>query len=107
MILYHITFHLSNEVYLRGLQYLKSTYIPGAMRTGLLHSPRMIRVLDENADVNGVSLSVQFRCTAYDDLDAWIHTEGISLLQAMRELFGDEIVAFSTLLDEVDLSEPD
>lgn len=101
MIIYHTTFHLSNEVYQEGFNYLRSSYIPDALRSGKLHHPRMMRVLDEDRDVNGVSLSVQFQVADTDVLEEWIQSEGVTLLNAMREAFKDEIVCFSTLLEEL------
>lgn len=103
MIIYHTTFHLSNEAYLKGIDYLKETYIPDAMRSGILHSPRMMRVLNEDDDVNGVSLSIQFHVEDTDILNEWISKEGIVLQKALTEKFNDEIAGFSTLLEVVDL----
>ncbi|MDR1523881.1 MAG: DUF4286 family protein [Tannerella sp.] len=103
MIIYHTTFHLSGEIYLKGLDYLKSVYVPAAMRSGKLHSPRMQRVLNEDGETNGVSLSVQFSVSGRDVLDEWINKEGIALHKSLMEKFSDEIAGFSTLLEEIDL----
>ena len=103
MIIYHTTFHLSNEAYLKGVDYLKSIYIPGAVRSGKLHSPRMTRVLNEDADVNGVSLSVQFNVSDMNVFNEWVSKEGATLQKAMTDKFNDEIAGFSTFLEEIDL----
>lgn len=103
MIIYHTTFHLSHDAYLRGVDYLKTTYIPNAVRSGKLHTPRMMRVLNEDSDVNGVSLSIQFHVEDTDILDEWISKEGVTLQKALTEKFNDEIAGFSTLLEEVEL----
>ena len=103
MVIFHTTFHLSNEAYLRGLNYLKSTYIPDAVQSGILHSPRMMRVLNEDADVNGVSLSVQFSVADMDVFEEWAGKESAALQRAISEKFSDEITGFSTFLEEIDL----
>ncbi len=103
MIIYHTTFHLSHEAFLRGLDFLKTTYIPKAVRSGKLHSPRMMRVLNEDEDVNGVSLSIQFHVEDTDILDEWVSQEGVILQKALAEEFRDEIVGFSTLLEDIDI----
>jgi hypothetical protein len=103
MIIYHTTFHLADEIYLKGMDYLKNVYIPAATRSGKLHSPRMQRVLNEDGEVNGVSLSVQFSMSGRNVLDEWVNKEGMALHKALMEKFGDEITGFSTLLEEIDL----
>ena len=103
MIIYHTTYHLSNEVFMKGLDYLKAIYIPAATRSGKLFSPRMHRVLNEDPDVNGVSISIQFSAADINILNEWIYKEGVVLQKAMVEKFNDEVVCFSTLLEEIDL----
>ena len=103
MVIFHTTFHLSGESYLRGLDYLKSTYIPDAVRSGKLHSPRMMRVLNEDSDVNGVSLSVQFSVADMGVFGEWHSKEGVGLQKALTEKFSDEIVGFSTFLEDIEL----
>jgi hypothetical protein len=101
MIIYHTTFHLSDEIYPKGLDYLKTVYIPAATRGGKLYSPRMQRVLDEDGETNGVSISMQFSVSGRDVLDEWMNEEGIPLHKSMMEKFRDGIVGFSTLLEKI------
>ena len=103
MIIYHTTYHLSNEVFMRGLDYFKSEYIPAATHSGKLFNPRIQRVLNEDSDVNGVSLSIQFSASDITAFNEWMYKEGVVLQKAMVEKFNDEIVCFSTLLEEIDL----
>ncbi len=103
MIIYHTTFHLSDEIYLKGLDYLKSTYIPAATQSEMLHSPKMQRVLNEEGDSDGVSLSVQFLVENTVILEEWMHKEGVKLQREMSEKFRDQIAGFSTLLEIIEL----
>ncbi|MDR0395053.1 MAG: DUF4286 family protein [Tannerella sp.] len=103
MIIYHTTFHLSDEIYPEGLNYLKAAYIPAATRSGVLHSPKMQRVLNEENEGGGVSLSVQFLVADTKLLEDWMNKEGSRLQQAMMEKFQDQIAGFSTLLEEIEL----
>jgi hypothetical protein len=101
MITYYTTFHLSDEIYQKGLDYLKTVYIPAATRSGKLHSPRIQRVLDEDNETGGISLSVQFSVAGKDVLDEWINKEGFALYKSTIEKFCDEMVGYSTLLEEI------
>ncbi len=105
MMIYHTTFHLSNEVYEKGLDYFRSIYIPAVICDGKLHSPRMQKVLNEDAVVNGVSLSIQFYVENLETLNKWVCEEGESLNKSLVDKFGDEITGFSTLLEEIRLSD--
>ena len=101
MIIYHTTYHLTNEVYTKGLVFFKTEYIPAAIRSGKLYSPRIMRVLNEDADVNGVSLSIQFCVDSMSVLDEWMTEESRTLQKAITDKFNDEIAGFSTLLEEI------
>ena len=103
MIIYHTTYHLSNEVFMKGLDYLKTIYVPAATRSGKLFNPRILRILNEDSDVNGVSISVQFCVAGIEALNEWMYREGVGLQKAIVEKFNDEVVCFSTLLEEIDM----
>lgn len=103
MIIYHTTFHLSDEIYLRGLDYLRTVYIPSVTRSEILHSPKMQRVLDKEGDGNGVSLSVQFYVENEEILEDWMYKEGIKLQEEMMEKFQDQLAGFTTLLEVIEL----
>ena len=105
MIIYHTTYHLTNEAYPKGLDFLKTELIPAAMHSGKLYNPRIMRVLNEEADVNGVSLSIQFSVESMSTLEEGMAEEGKTLYKTMTDLFSDEIVRFSTLLEEIKLIE--
>ena len=105
MIIYHTTYHLTNEVYQKGLDFFKSEFIPAATRSRILFDPRIMRVLNEEAGVNGVSLSIQFCVDNISVLDEWMAEEGRVLNKVLTNKFNDEIVGFSTLLEEIQLVE--
>ena len=101
MIIYHTTYHLSNEAYLTGVDFFKSVFIPVATHSGKLFGPRMMRVLNEDPEVNGVSLSLQFCVDDITTLEEWMSDEGQALHKMLTDKFIDEITGFSTLLEEV------
>ena len=103
MIIYHTTYHLTNEVYTKGFDFFKTEYIPAVISSGKLYNPRIMRVLNEEADVNGVSLSIQFCVDSLSVLDEWMLEEGRVLQKTITDKFNDEVVGFSTLLEEIPL----
>jgi hypothetical protein len=63
----------------------------------------MQRILNEENEGNGVSLSVQFSVEDTKCLEEWMSKEGIRLRKNMTEKFRDQIAGFSTLLEEMEL----
>jgi len=101
MIIYNTTFHVEDDILTESIEYLKSEYVPNAIRSGLLIQPVLQRVLQ---DVEaGVSLCVQFRVKNEETLHEWIKKEGGELQHQLVKRFGNKMVGFSTLLDEIDL----
>lgn len=104
MLVFYTTFHLSHKKYEEGLAYLRTVYIPAAIRSGLLRSPRLQRVVHEMEGAEGVSVSVQFGVSDEKTLQAWMRDEGTVLHQELIARFGEEMAGFSTLLEELELT---
>lgn len=102
MIIYNTTFHVEHEILEECLQYLKKLYIPKAAESGFLHNPCLWKVLYTRQE-EGTSFSVQFHVKNMDTLNYWIEKEGSSLHKDLSERFGNKVVGFSTLLEEIDL----
>jgi hypothetical protein len=85
------------------MDYLKTVYIPAVIHSEILHSPKMHRVLNDENDSDGVSLSVQFLVEDTAILEEWMHKEGVKLQQEMGEKFQDQVAGFSTLLEVIEL----
>lgn len=102
MIVYNTTFHVDKEILEECLAFLREHYIPKAAKSGFLHSPRLMRVMNQGED-EGVSLSVQFHVKNVDTLNYWLQKEGAAIHKALTGRFGQRLVGFSTLLEEIDL----
>jgi hypothetical protein len=101
MIIYHTTFHVDEDVVAESIAFLKQIYIPKATQSGLLHSPALHRVLQE--DEEGASISVQFRVEDQKTLHRWMQHEGVGIQRELVARFGNKVAGFSTLLDEIKL----
>jgi len=101
MIVYNTTFHIEDEILAESIEYLKSEYIPHAIKSGLLMQPVLRRVLQDVED--GTSLCVQFHVQNQETLHDWIRQDGIALQRKLTARFGNKMAGFSTLLDEIDL----
>jgi len=101
MIVYNTTFHVEDDILTESIEFLKSEYIPCAIRNGLLVNPLLQRVM-QNVEA-GTSLCVQFRVKDEKTLHDWIREEGAELQRKLVVRFGNKMAGFSTLLEEIDL----
>ena len=104
MIIFNTTFHVANEVSQAYVQFLKTSYIPQAVASGFLMQPCFSRVMQDN-NVDGESYSIQFKVKNVDTLNYWMEQEGHLLNKVLVGKFGQSVVGFSTLLEEIKLGE--
>ena len=103
MIVYNTTFHIAKTVWDACLAYLRQHYSPGALKSGELLNPCLRRVmLAEEAEENGVNVSVQFEVKDLDTLNGWLQREGNRLHKDLVSRFGYQVAGFSTLLEDLD-----
>ncbi|WP_080903056.1 DUF4286 family protein [Parabacteroides sp. Marseille-P3160] len=105
MIIYNITFHIEQEVLTECLEYLKTDYIPKASGSGFLTHPALRRILTDEEEVKNSSFSVQFQVKNVDTLQYWLETQGRALHQKLISRFGNQVVGFSTLLEDITLGD--
>ena len=91
MVLYNITLNIDNDITEACLDYLKRFYVPQATQSGVMHSPKIHKVLPYVKNV--------------DTLNYWIEHEGQHISKRLVERFGDKVAGFTTVLEEIDLSE--
>ncbi|MEG1660855.1 MAG: DUF4286 family protein [Bacteroides sp.] len=104
MIIYNTTFHIEKEAVSDCVNYLKECYIPQAATGGFLHSPCLRRVL-QSEEGEGESYAVQFLVKNTETLNYWLQNEGAALHRGLLLRFGQQVVGFTTLLEEIVLEE--
>lgn len=102
MIIFNTTFHIEDDVHDDVLNFLRGVYIPMAANGGFLFSPRLARIHRQHEE-SGESYSLQFHVKNVDTLNHWLSADGHSLQKELIKRFGDKVMGFVTLLEEVDL----
>jgi hypothetical protein len=100
MYLYNVTIGIDKESESEWLDYMRNTYIPDVMATGMFTQARMYRVLHDNED-NTTSYSVQYLTTSIEKVQQFLEQYGPPIIDAHRNRFRNKHVAFMTLLEEV------
>lgn len=103
MIIFNTTYHVAPQQADRFLTWIRTEYVPAALRSGDLSHARLALVLADHAESDGDSYSLQFNVSDEETLSRWCREQGSLLSEIQRSLFGNEVLGFTTLLDEIDL----
>ncbi len=102
MYIFNITFHIEDSIIDEGLVFLKQEYIPKAVQNGMFFNPRICFVLPKHKE-DGKNYSVQFYVKNKTILNDWQETVGQPLHKEIANRFGEKLLGFVTVLEELDL----
>ncbi len=102
MIIFNTTFHIEDDIHSDCIAFLKDDYIPSAIQSGFLHQPRLA-FIHRQYEEKGVSYSLQFHVKNVETLNHWLDTEGQTLQSEIVKRFGNKVMGFVTLMEEISL----
>jgi len=102
MIVFNTTYCIDKKTVSEALGYLRETYIPSVLISNLFANPRLCRVLGSSDD-EGENYSLQFETESVEALEKWYAERGRTLHGALINRFGEQVTAFATLLQPVDI----
>ena len=100
MILYNETVGIDLSIESEWLAWMKSTYIPQVMKTGMFVEFKIYKVLTSE-DEGTISYSVQYFAKSMDEVEKYLDKFAPLLIEELREKFKDHHAAFRTLLEEM------
>ncbi len=98
MLVYNTTYHIEEEQEKYFLIWMKEHYLPEVEKQGILHAPRIARILSHKEE-GSVCYSVQFEVENSAQLHHWHREQGVRLNEEMTNLFKDKVVGFPTLME--------
>ena len=101
MILYNVTLNVDDSIHQEWLEWMKQIHLPEVMATGKFLSYEMYRIRNHNADDPSINYSVQYKAISYEEYEDYVNRFGPALKQKTLEKFGDQVIAFRTILDLV------
>jgi hypothetical protein len=94
------TFHVSPEAEEAFKTWIHESYIPHAIEQGKLHSPLFMRIMTPME--GGTGYAVQLRAAADNIVEQWLTTHQPIMLQDMTAKWGQGVMYFTTLMEEVE-----
>lgn len=102
MLIFNTTFHVDQEVVGDFFTFIKNVYIPRSCQSGVLDRPRFAVIHSQHQE-KGSNYSLQFHVENIDKLNEWLMKDGEIMQQEIVDRFGQTVMGFVTLLEEIDL----
>ncbi len=103
MIIINTSFHVHINLVDDFKAWVKDTYIPKALSSGIVSTPRFMTLLIEVQE-DCVSFAVSFEADTIESATRWHDNNGAKLRDQLRLKFGDGVLNFSTYMDELPLN---
>jgi hypothetical protein len=100
MIVYNITMKVNPDIEAEWLQWQKEEHIPEIMATGLFTAYRIFLLLEQD-DTDGNTYIIQYTALSIEHYNIYINSFAPLLRQKAFERWGDQFVAFRTVMQAV------
>lgn len=100
MIIYNVTTKVTHTIHQSWLAWIKQEHIPEVMNTGLFHDYRICRLLEQD-DSEGPTYTIQYATDTLENYNTYIQEHAPLLRQKAFDTFGDQFVAFRTVMQVV------
>ena len=101
MVLLNTTFHVHTSVNDLFIDWVKTTYIPTAMNSGLFSAPLFTRIMMQ-VDPEAVSYAVQLQAPTHKEAETWHDSIAAQLKDDLARRWGERVLHFSTYMDIID-----
>jgi hypothetical protein len=101
MILYNVTVNVNDELHDEWLEWMLNEHIPAVLATGMFQSYKMYKLVSRFPEETGTTYSIQYFLQRMGDYEMYRTLYSHSLQQQTIEKFGEKVMAFRTLLEEI------
>jgi hypothetical protein len=101
MIIYNVTSSVDKEIAEEWISWMKDKHIPELLKTGLFFEYKILKVLSHDDNESTFSFAVQYYAKSIGDVQEYLENHGPRLRNDVRQRYGDRVVAYRTLLEEV------
>ncbi len=100
MILYNVTCLVDHSIHDEWLEWMRTIHLPEVMATGKFISHKIFKI-DPHQEDSGTSYSIQYTLETRELLKEYSENEGLVLKAKTAKKYGDRLIAFRTILEEV------
>lgn len=97
--IYNTTYLVADRQFNPWFKWLNEEHIPNMLGTSYFTNPQIAKVLTEDKEQEGVSVSVQFLVNDLYTLQMWEENDAKKMLSELASRFGTEVLSFSTVLE--------
>ena len=101
MLIYNITFNVETLIEAEWLEWMKKIHIVEILKTKYFTEHRMLKLINEHPDTSGTTYAVQFTAMNITDVQQYLANKGAVLQNKLIAKFGQKVLLFMTLLEEV------
>jgi hypothetical protein len=101
MLIFNITFLVSDKVHGSWLKWVREEHIPFMLNSTYFTQPQVARVITSDKE-DGTSFSVQFHINDMRTLKQWNQEYSTGFQQNCSQNFGSEVLFFTTVLELVE-----
>lgn len=101
MIIYNVTVNVEQSIADEWLHWMKKEHIPKVMKTGCFEDFKVLKMLNEHTDVEGLTYAVQYFAENIKIINTYFSQHAPGLQNESFRKYGEKAVAFKTLLEEV------
>jgi len=98
MIIYNVTTKVNWTIHHYWLQWMKEKHIPQMLETGCFFEYKILRLLEVDEE-EGPTYAIQYHASTIENYHTYIHQYAVSLRQHTHEKWGEQIIAFRSLLE--------
>ena len=101
MIIYNVTCNVEPHLELEWLEWMQQVHIPEVMNTGCFLSFKILKLLTSAQDDVGVNYAIQYTTETLENYERYQQNFGPALRDKTLAKYGESVMAFRTLLEEV------
>ena len=102
MIIYNVTCNMHVSTASEWLQWMKSEHLPEVMATGCFKEYKILKLLTNDSDDEGVNYAIQYTCESVETLEHYRRDFGPGLMQKTATQYGESVLAYRSVLEIVE-----
>lgn len=101
MIIYNVTCNMHLSIAAEWLEWMKNEHLPEVMATGCFTEYKILRLLNNDSDDDGVNYAIQYTCESTETLERYRRDFGPALMQKTANKYGESVLAYRSVLEVI------